>query len=425
VGLPWFWPAHPPGHYAMVEARRVLRWHFGRDHDPMRRKLAQVFVTVTWPLGVLLNLSEARSLVGRETSKRVPGALWAAIRHNILPSEYFAYGLWQPERRIKVDDYLYSNECARLFKVLNRPSQPNPIDDKQEFHDLCRAHAIPTPSVLAAFAPTGKLVDFASGGPPKHDLFVKASTGGSRAERFQWRGTDFESNRGRRIKPDDLAGYLVGRARTEHLTLLVQPVLSNHSDLHVPSNGALATARVVTGRSIASIVTGIFGIMYYGRADEITSHTNCVALIDLATGRLMPSPPQDWPGVSMYQYRRFDSNDACTLPDWDAALQYVKLAHQACPNFVFVGWDVAFTPHGPMILEGNINWDAATYQTLRGEPLGYTKFAKILAERLREAVPPDRRDPEAFQLCWPRKGRDLSNYNNARWAGQCSCTFSN
>jgi hypothetical protein len=89
----------------------------------------------------------------------------------------------------------------------------------------------------------------------------------------------------------------------------------------------------------------------------------------------------------MYQYRRLASNEVCTLPDWDSALRHVKAAHQACPNFVFVGWDVAFTPQGAMILEGNANWEAATYQTLRGKPLGSTKFATILASRLLDDMP--------------------------------------
>jgi hypothetical protein len=84
----------------------------------------------------------------------------------------------------------------------------------------------------------------------------------------------------------------------------------------------------------------------------------------------------------MYRYRELNSNYDCTLPDWEAALQHIKVAHEACSNFVFVGWDIAFTPHGPMILEGNANWDAATYQTLRGEPLGHTKFANVLAAQL-------------------------------------------
>src|SRR5262245_28074695 len=222
AGFPWFWPARPSGQHAMVEARRMVRSHYGRDHDPVRRKLAQLFVAMAWPLAVILNLWLARHwLWQREaallTIKRIPGALWTAIRHNVLPSEYYAYGLWQPDRRKNVDNYLYMNECTRLFKALNRPSQPNPIDDKLAFHEICKAHAIPTPAVLAAFARAGRLVDFDSDGPPKHDLFVKASTGSSRAERFRWRGIDFESNRGCRLKPGVLGGYLADRARTENL----------------------------------------------------------------------------------------------------------------------------------------------------------------------------------------------------------------
>ena len=389
AGFPWYWPARPPGQDAMVEARRMVRQNFGRDHDPVGRKLAQVFVAMAWLPAAVLSLWLARHWLGPGdgvllTIKRIPGALWTAIRHNVLPSEYFAYGLWQPDRRMNIDNYLYSNECTRLFKVLNRPSRPDPIDDKLAFHELCRAHAIPTPAVLAAFAPAGRLVDFEFGGPPKHDLFIKASTGSSRAERFRWDGIEFESNRGCRLEPEGLGDYLADRARTENLTLIVQPVLSNHPDLRVQSNGALATARLVTGHAMNGEVTPIFGLMWFGLADQITCHGNCVTLIDVADGRLLPAPPQDSPGVAIFRYREFGSNGARTLPDWNTALEHVKVAHRACSEFVFVGWDVAFTPHGAMVLEGNASWDAAAYQMLRGEPLGCTKFADILAARLRD-----------------------------------------
>ena len=64
AGFPWFWPARPPGQHAMVEARRMVRWHFGRDHHPVRRKLAQVLVTMAWPPAVLLNLWQVRHWFG-------------------------------------------------------------------------------------------------------------------------------------------------------------------------------------------------------------------------------------------------------------------------------------------------------------------------------------------------------------------------
>ena len=381
AGLPWFWPAQPPGRHAMVEARRIVRFHFGRDHHPVRRKLAQVLVTMGWPLAVLASLGMVRQwFEPREAFlKRVPGALWAAIRHNVFPNEYYEYRLWQADRRMNIDNYLYDREAVRLFKVLNGRSEVDPIADKLAFYQLCKTHGIPTPEVLAAFAPTGTLMNFQSGLPPQYDLFVKARTGmhGLGAERFRWDRLLFQSNRGCRLRPEDLGDYLAKRARTENLTLLVQPVLSNHPDLGTDSNEALATARLVTGRSIGGEVTPIFCFVVFGRADKITAHTNWVALIDVAKGRFMPAPQQDIPG----QYRQFKSNDAC-LPDWDAALGYVKAAHSACLDFVFIGWDVAFTPDGVMILEGNTNWTAGTYQSLTGEPLGLTKFEGILATRL-------------------------------------------
>ena len=71
------------------------------------------------------------------------------------------------------------------------------------------------------------------------------------------------------------------------------------------------------------------------------------------------------------------------LPDWHAALRHAKVAHRACSNIAFVGWDIAFTDHGPMLLEGNANWTADEYQSLTGEPLGHTKFATVLAARLK------------------------------------------
>jgi hypothetical protein len=388
AGFPWFWPARPRCHHGMVEARRIVRWHFGRDHPPLRRMLAQVLVTIAWPPAVLVDLWHMRQWLkpgeALPAVKRVPGALWAAIRHNILPSEYYSYGLWQPDCRKNIDNYLYSNEAPRLFNTLNRPSRPDPIDDKLSFHEMCKAHALPTPEVLAAFSPTGKLVDFESGRPPQHDLFVKASTGSGLAERFRWHSGDFESNRGCRLRPEDLCGYLANRARTEKRPLLVQPALSNHPDLRLEPNEALATARLVTGCSIHGEVIPIFCFILFGLPDQITAHSNRITLIDVRNGRLMPGPLQDQnsPLILAYQYCQFGPDDARTLPDWDAVLRHVTVAHKACSNFVFVGWDVAFTPHGPMILEGNANWDAAWYQMLHRKPLGCTTFADILAERL-------------------------------------------
>jgi hypothetical protein len=384
VGFPWFWPSQPPGNPTMVHARRIVRRHYARDHHPIHRLLARVLVATVWPLAVLVNLWEIRHSRAPQAVpiKRLPGALWFAIRHNVVPGEYFAYALWHPDRRADIDNYLYSKEGIRLFGLMNQPSQPNPIDDKLAFYEICKARALPSPAVLAAFAPTAKLLEFESGRPPARDLFVKPriGLGGDGSERFRWQGRDFESNRGGRLRPEDLGNYLETRARTENRTLLVQPALSNHPKLGVDANGALATARLVTGISLGGDVVPLFAFIYFGEPNQIVAHGR-VAVIDMPTGRLM-SAPQDFPRKKRSdRYMDIGPGSACALPDWETLLQHVKVAHQACSNFVFIGWDAAFTEQGPMLLEGNANWCADVYQSLCGKPLGRTQFASILAER--------------------------------------------
>lgn len=383
AGFPWFWPARSPGEPAMTEARRIVRLHFGQGHHPIARALARVTVAIAWPPAVLLHLCQIRRSRGPKAVpvKRFPGAFWAALRHNVEPGEYYAYQLWKPDRRANIDNYLYGNEAARLFKVLNRPLDPDPIGDKLAFYAVCRAQALPTPPILSAFAPTGKLMEFQCWSPPKRDLFIKPCLGrsGHSAERLLWRKSTFESDRGCRIRAADLDVYLSTRARNENQTLLVQPALWNHPSLSA-DHEALATARLVTGMSIDGNVVPIFGFIYFARSNSIKAQHGFVALIDVASGRLM-SEPQDISGVKRSN-GALARCDHIILPEWETAMQHAKAAHRACSNCVFVGWDIAFTDNGPTLLEGNINWNADEYQALTGQPLGRTKFAEVLSSRL-------------------------------------------
>jgi hypothetical protein len=383
VGFPWFWPSYPPGNQAMAHARRIVRRHYACNRHPIHRALARGIVATVWPFATLVNLWEIRQSRAPEAVpiKKLHGAFWAAVRHNVIPGEYYAYELWHPDRKASIDDYLYSKEGTRLFGLLNQPMQPDPIHDKLAFYELCKALALPSPAVIAAFSPNAKLLEFESGRPPERDLFVKPriGMGGDGSERFRWRDMIFESNRGGRLRPEDLCEYLQTRARTENRALLVQPALSNHPQLGVDERGALATARLVTGISLDGAVIPLFAYIYFGHRNQIVAHGR-VAPVDIANGRLI-SAPQDFP-KNRANKEEISSPRVCTLPDWEILLRHAKTAHQACSDCAFIGWDTAFTQYGPMLLEGNANWCADVYQSLCGKPLGHTKFASLLAERL-------------------------------------------
>ena len=114
VGFPWFWPSQPLGNHAMVYARRIVHQHYGRDHHPIYRAGARILVTMVWPLAVLVNLWEIRRSRASPAVpiKKLPGAFWFAIRHNVVPGEYYAYALWHPDHRDRKSTRLNSSHSG-------------------------------------------------------------------------------------------------------------------------------------------------------------------------------------------------------------------------------------------------------------------------------------------------------------------------
>lgn len=55
------------------------------------------------------------------------------------------------------------------------------------------------------------------------------------------------------------------------------------------------------------------------------------------------------------------------LPYWDELLQLIKKIVLVVPQIRTVGWDIAITPQGPALLEGNHNWDKTHWQKVYGK----------------------------------------------------------
>jgi hypothetical protein len=64
------------------------------------------------------------------------------------------------------------------------------------------------------------------------------------------------------------------------------------------------------------------------------------------------------------------------LPLWDEVIALALRAHQSFADFPSVGWDVAISPAGPVLLEGNYNWCVVLAQQAGFRPLGGSRYAE-------------------------------------------------
>jgi len=56
-----------------------------------------------------------------------------------------------------------------------------------------------------------------------------------------------------------------------------------------------------------------------------------------------------------------------SIPFWSQLCKYIFKAHDVCPNIRTIGWDIAITDEGPVLIEGNLGWGT---HSLTMNPLG-------------------------------------------------------
>lgn len=140
---------------------------------------------------------------------------------------------------------------------------------------------------------------------------------------------------------------------------LIQPLLRNHPALLeiVPSE-RLITLRVISiRRSEPELLYAVLEIP----TDE--ANVWLLANINAETGEISESRNQLQPDESI--------RDAFgkVIPQWDVCRDIIRRAHELVPDLVTVGWDLAITESGPMIIEGNPGWDVVPPQAVSGVPL--------------------------------------------------------
>jgi len=371
------------------------------------RALVLLRILVWWPIftfGMVavctaVNGAATRRRFGKSVLRQVGEQISLAVRHSVPPPWYYIFGLWDDDKRPHADLYINRYETKRgIYRLLRAHlgGSGKGLNDKSRFQQACATHGLPAPP-LAMVLRDGTVAE-GDRRLPEADLFVKPlkARGGIGAERWEWLGGGrYRSNTGDECTAAELLGRLEERSREK--AQLVQKRLRNHPDLSDLTAGALSTSRVMTvlnEKGEHEVAWAVFRTSADPDSPVDNFHAHgLVAGVDLQTGELGQASGGGSLGVPrVSKMIRCDVHPLTgapitgrRLPFWDEAKTLAVRAHAAFPHLAVVGWDIALTPDGAIIVEGNAGPDVDLMQVGHQAPMGDTRVTAALAHHVRQA----------------------------------------
>lgn len=293
-------------------------------------------------------------------------------------------GLLQPGSDARTDGrYMSSSRSTAMQLRLNPASWRVLLDDKAIFYRFCAALGVRTPRLYgilfrhsAGWSHTGACPageDSWSGFLANEcpgDLVVKPALGsyGRGVRVLRRSGAGFEENGTRTLDAAMLVRELL--ADPLYTCFVIQERVRNHAGIiRLSGSEGLQTARIFTVAgdehgprviyAFFKVIVGANAIDNYARGTT----GNLLARIHVDDGTLYPTvtatggrgfqpvPAHPVTGAVVEGFR---------LPFWREACDLVRAAAPMFLPLRSIGWDVALTPDGPVVIEANFNSDPPT-----------------------------------------------------------------
>ena len=387
---------HLPAEYLhRFHAQTYWRLPFG----PLKGAVA----VLIWPAALVAaiivftrrNGTAMRARSGVSVMAQIAAQFAMAARHAIAPNWFYMFELHLPERAKHAALYLTAHETiGPAYAILQPSPDADGMDDKIWFAEHCHAQGVRAVPVLMHFSRGERMsLKGGTGILPDCDLFVKprSGSGGHRMERWDFIGEGrYRNSEGEIISRDALMAKLAQQSLKDDF--LVQPRLANHPALEDISNGALATVRMLTCRNGEGLVeaTNAAFRMAIGNSVVDNFHQGGLATkVDMETGAIgIASDMGARPDVGWRETHPVSGAEFAgrTLPFWKEVVELAIRAHEAFPQRIVVGWDVAMLEDGACIIEGNGKPDLDIHQRAERRPLGAERIAELLALNVRKAL---------------------------------------
>lgn len=399
-----------------------LRWHyFTRHQSPMalgdmarsmfssQALLHKYRYPRTWAIGLpggktILSLARlfisfcdcapvVRARFGLGYWDQLKGICRAGFQHGLDARAYYLFELYRPEQMRRASGYITRYETKNgLFKILTwqlpKRDRRTALGNKLGVHDLCERHDIPHPPLLCVAKEGNLELRCNRETDLDRDLFIKIahSKGARGAERLKRIGPHrYLDKKGTELTLDELLSRLAERSRSE--ALLVEPFVTNHPGIADLAQESLIAIRVITCLGEANMPVVTHGMLrVVAKLEPSWPHNiELGSAVDLATGVLgvMTGDKKD---MRFQWYTNHPNTGAPiagrVLPNWPDIQAVALAAHAACSDRLLVGWDIALTPEGAVLLEGNAYADVDFLQRVHRCPWGASPIGPLLYDRL-------------------------------------------
>ncbi len=368
-------------------------------------RLGLIGKAVLWPVTVLADSCFFTLRNGRIVADRCGKSVWRqfveqidlGLRHAMHPRAYYAFELFNPTNHAQANGYLQRYETKdSLYLYLKSAWRvpTTPANNKLDFEQYLLDHRLPTVRTIAAFE-KGERSD--SPEPmilPQADLFLKPKNGrgGEKCMRFNFTDTGWQAVDSKKIlSASELIAYLKSFSR--RTPCLLQRCYRPHRDLADLAGTTLATVRVLSMTDVNHDVHVMYAAFRMPRQhDAVVDNFHAggiAASVDFATGCLGAATDLGLSQSLGWVDRHPSSNGIIrgrVLPYWKETIDLVRRAHnRAFKDRIMIGWDIAITDDGPIIVEGNAGPDLDIIQRVGQIPLGSDLFGQIIVDHLRGA----------------------------------------
>lgn len=336
--------------------------------------------------------------------------LWLGAYWKLTPLEYLAYqfgrkGVTPAERK----SYLRIKDAEKKLRpALNAPEWAPLLNNKLFFNSYFSQRGLPLAKLYGMFHP--HFGSDIAGNPLRNkddlsrwvreneiaEFVIKPLAGDAGTSVLVLELKDreagvFQDRGGKIFSLEDLAQHMSAALHYQQQGYLLEEKLTGHPDLAKYNPSSVNTCRVITFVNLqgeVSIPVAVLRIGVQGKNTDNWHTGGIAAAVDPKTGVIGEGVLRPEFGGTRHTSHP-DSGITFTgekVPDWDKIVALTQKAARMTPFIRIVGWDVAATPQGPVLVEANYNWGPTMVQASHGGML----------------TPEFRRELEKFGLNFPK-----------------------